>query len=507
MDLSSLAPLIALAVFFVAWPFLRVRLELLKSRLRLSSRSMSLGLAEGLEPHAEYFADLFAPLGLEPLEASFDDENVVASMFFVDAERSVLACVQLGAGTTLQLLGRSVDGTLVTTYVGPGAWGITVPGRRERLALDEDLAEVLAGHREAVGTSCPFGEREAFDLLPALVELGLFRPIDDEWVRPTWRGAHVWANALQRSRVAAAATAGHPWRVGVPPLPVRLRVAFHESTRRHTHFALPSRYRWALGVGTALAFVVLGLVVWPWQVMLALFVVVTIHELGHAVAMVLTGHRDVWVFFLPLLGGFAQGRATRTSVEREAVVLLAGPLPGLFLAWPLLQTHSPTLQALGNAALALNALNLLPAPPLDGGRLMASLLPNRDQVQDSLGVVSAVGLCALAFHWSELLLAVLAIWILHTTYRRGDFTRHLAPFRREATAVRELDEGARLQALHAAVAERGYHDVMSAVSLVEVLDHAAQRSRSPWVTRGVVGAVYLAILALAVYVLAPTLIA
>lgn len=508
MDLSSSAPLIAVFAVVVLWPKLHVRLELLKSRIRASSRGTLRGLEEGLEPHAEYFTQLFAPLGLEPSKAGFDDESAQATLIFVDAERRVIACVQIGAGISLVLLSCTVDDTIVTTYVGPGAWGLTTPRRRERVSLDADLAKALSDHREAVGSARVMDDLDELERFRAdFVEAGLCRPIDDEWLAPTWRGASVWANALQRSRAAILATAGHAWRTGAPPLPARFRVAFQKSLRRHMSRPLPSRYRWVLGGGTAVAFAVLGLVVWPWRVALGLFVVVTVHELGHAAAMVLTGHRDVRVFFLPLLGGLAQGRATRPSVVRDAVVLLAGPLPGLLLAWPLVQADSLTLRVLGTIALVLNALNLLPALPLDGGRLAASVLPARAGVQVAFGALSAVGLGALALYWRDPLFAFLALWIGHTTYQRRGFVRIVATLGSEAIALRDLDTDARLEALHALVAREGIHDVMLAVALVEALDDVAERSRSSLVTRGVVGAVYLAILALAVYVLAPTFIA
>ena len=95
---------------------------------------------------------------------------------------------------------------------------------------------------------------------------------------------------------------------------------------------------------------------------------------------------------LVLLSGFVIGWAKPVPVDPRhfkqplldmALVALAGPVSNFIMAcgWALLIVISPTgmLAAVGQAGITINlvlmVLNLLPIPPLDGGRVLAGLLP------------------------------------------------------------------------------------------------------------------------------------
>lgn len=109
---------------------------------------------------------------------------------------------------------------------------------------------------------------------------------------------------------------------------------------------------------------------------------VLIHELGHAVAARWYGV-EVKQITLWLLGGMAQFEALPRQRGGEAVVAVVGPITSLALAgvlygaWQWGSWNSAALFVLAyltlmNALLAL--FNLLPALPLDGGRVLRSLL-------------------------------------------------------------------------------------------------------------------------------------
>ena len=173
----------------------------------------------------------------------------------------------------------------------------------------------------------------------------------------------------------------------------------------------------AVIVGTAiLSFVAMALV---WDVYFAALIlaVITFHEAGHAVAMRLFGYRDVHVFFVPLLGAMTVGRAVVTTVRDRLLVLLAGPVPGLFLAVVLLaidQTYGPVrmLRQAGLALFVLNALNLLPFTPLDGGRVLEALTRPESIWRLIVHGVSAAGLLAVAAALRDPIVAVLgALWV------------------------------------------------------------------------------------------------
>ena len=106
--------------------------------------------------------------------------------------------------------------------------------------------------------------------------------------------------------------------------------------------------------------------------------VIAFHEAGHAIAMRQFGYRDVNVFFVPLLGALTIGRDTGASVRNRLRVMLAGPVPGLWLAVILLVYqiqfgHVRFLTPLVVALFLINVLNLLPITPFDGGRALELL--------------------------------------------------------------------------------------------------------------------------------------
>jgi Zn-dependent protease len=111
-----------------------------------------------------------------------------------------------------------------------------------------------------------------------------------------------------------------------------------------------------------------------------LYASVLAHELGHA--LVARRHQvGTRAITLHVLGGAAQLETRRVSAEVDAVVSLAGPATNLALAaaslvlalvWP----ARPVL-TLGAINLLLGVLNLVPAFPLDGGRILRAVLVPR----------------------------------------------------------------------------------------------------------------------------------
>lgn len=143
-----------------------------------------------------------------------------------------------------------------------------------------------------------------------------------------------------------------------------------------------------------------------------------LHELGHLLGMKLFGYRDVKMFFIPFLGAAVSGRKHAAAAWQEIVVLLLGPLPGIVLALVLFLTlrptdsQSPLYQAI-SILLSLNAIQLLPLMPLDGGRVMNLLIFRRHPALEVLFKLFAVGgLLLLALVFMSWVLAIVAIFIL-----------------------------------------------------------------------------------------------
>ena len=141
-----------------------------------------------------------------------------------------------------------------------------------------------------------------------------------------------------------------------------------------------------LFVVTLFAFVALGASHWGGRFVGMLVPILFVHELGHYLAMRGFGYRNVRMFFLPMLGAAVSGRSFNVAAWKQAIVTLAGPLPGIVLAIPLgivgLITHRPWMNEAALLALVINGFNLLPILPLDGGRVAQLLLFRRAPMLD-----------------------------------------------------------------------------------------------------------------------------
>jgi Zn-dependent protease len=158
---------------------------------------------------------------------------------------------------------------------------------------------------------------------------------------------------------------------------------------------------------------------------LALLVgVLLFHEAGHYVGMRIFNYQDVRMFFIPFFGAAVSGRNTSVEGYKEAIVLLLGPLPGIVLgigAGIVCMFHdSPILRSATIMLLAINAFNLLPLLPLDGGRLVHLILFSRQRHLEAIfRVITAVllGLGAVALQaWLLLLVAVFMLFGTRLNY-------------------------------------------------------------------------------------------
>jgi Zn-dependent protease len=131
--------------------------------------------------------------------------------------------------------------------------------------------------------------------------------------------------------------------------------------------------------------------IWGWKFAVGFVLLIFVHEMGHVVVLRARGIRAGWPVFLPFLGAFVSMKSMPQSVYQEAESALAGPIAGtaaaLGLGYVAHLDGSGLLRSLAFTGLLLNLFNLLPALPLDGGRVAGALHP----VIWLLGLVGLLG--------------------------------------------------------------------------------------------------------------------
>ncbi|HOZ80164.1 MAG TPA: site-2 protease family protein [Ferruginibacter sp.] len=162
-----------------------------------------------------------------------------------------------------------------------------------------------------------------------------------------------------------------------------------------------------------------------WTVVIALIIVLLIHESGHFIAMKFFGYKGVNMTFVPFVGAYVSGEAMSLSNRNKIIVLLAGPVPGIIMGIILLVLHHQNQQEnfylFAIVFLLQNTFNLLPILPLDGGQFFQALFFNIGRTVQLvfLYVLLALFIFA-AFYWARnqgyLLFALLVAFKINRTH-------------------------------------------------------------------------------------------
>ena len=171
-----------------------------------------------------------------------------------------------------------------------------------------------------------------------------------------------------------------------------------------------------LGVSLIL-FAMVGMFRWEMRELGVLILVLIVHEFGHFLGMNIFGYRDVKMFFIPFFGAAVSGKSLHVAAWKKSIVLLLGPVPGIFIGLVLTivntQVESELLQVAANLFLFINAFNLLPILPLDGGQLVHLLIFCRNRHAEWLfRLVAAVALIGLGWLLSGWFLLILGVGML-----------------------------------------------------------------------------------------------
>jgi Zn-dependent protease len=154
---------------------------------------------------------------------------------------------------------------------------------------------------------------------------------------------------------------------------------------------------------------------WGWAFALGFVLLIFVHEMGHAVALRMEGIPAGAPVFIPFVGAFVAMQGQPRNAGVEARVAMAGPIVGSLAAWAVLAVglalDQRLLVALGHTAVLLNLFNLVPVPPLDGGRIAGAF------TRGFWVIGYTIGLVTLLLTRSPLLLIVLVVG-LFTLVRR-----------------------------------------------------------------------------------------
>ena len=118
-------------------------------------------------------------------------------------------------------------------------------------------------------------------------------------------------------------------------------------------------------------------VMFTFEFALALIGVLVFHEYGHLRAMKKFGIPTKGMYLIPFVGGLAVGDAPRTRWQ-DVYISMMGPVFGLIMTFAFyiiyLITESHFAGLVASTSALINLFNLIPVYPLDGGRVVKSLV-------------------------------------------------------------------------------------------------------------------------------------
>ena len=172
-----------------------------------------------------------------------------------------------------------------------------------------------------------------------------------------------------------------------------------------------------------------------------------IHEYGHAIAAEKLGYKMNKIVLMPY-GAVVNGAIGGLSYKDEVIVALSGPFTNiclcvLFVAlWWLFPETYPYTDVVFLSNLSIAAINLLPAFPLDGGRIISAALslkfPQKKVItaMKISGIIISAGLFALflfsIFNKINLSLLFFALFILIGALKKADQSAYVKMYMRKS---------------------------------------------------------------------------
>jgi len=167
-------------------------------------------------------------------------------------------------------------------------------------------------------------------------------------------------------------------------------------------------------------------ILWTILFVLSVFACVTLHEFGHALAARRYGIKTKHITLLPI-GGVAQLESMPESPKQELIVAIAGPAVNFVIVailYPFVYHQSLEPESLANITpgnflvylftinIVLAVFNLIPAFPMDGGRVLRALLSfsfgraKATRIAATLGQFLAFGFVLLGLFYNPFLVLI-----------------------------------------------------------------------------------------------------
>ncbi|MEK7951880.1 site-2 protease family protein [Luteolibacter soli] len=354
-------------------------------------------------------------------------------------------------GFALRLMTFLADGRVIVTadhpvtHRIPGHWALLQRSFRtieEQLQVHRERVEELrAGMAAILPAAAEIASRLATEeraINEALLTYGDYRTSGETEIRPSLlhapamvlrdlftRLAGLHALSTTKKDIASArkdSTPGEDELSSGGGFKISLEDQIEQDIRRYRKHAdqpLAKKYkrrRAALLLITLVAFTAAFGHDHPQETVAMLLGLIAVHEFGHWLMMKIFGYQRMGRFFVPFVGPIDQGSKPHAPAWQQLAVILAGPLPGLVFGLGVTIASFFTadlpmwLRDLGGLALALNAFQLLPFLPLDGGKAV-DLLIFRDLpiLRPFFTIVSALATFAAGLMVKSRALKVLAI--------------------------------------------------------------------------------------------------
>jgi Zn-dependent protease len=200
----------------------------------------------------------------------------------------------------------------------------------------------------------------------------------------------------------------------------------------------------------AISYSVLGLFFHDWILAAEVMVILYVHESGHYLAMKAFGYRDIQMFYIPFFGAAVSGRKNNATQVERALIALAGPAPGVLVASIFLYQYwnhklspdiPPNVTYIAFWTLVLNAPQLLPFEPLDGGHFFNAVFFSRHpRMETACKLIAAIVflLAGIQWSWALVVLGAMAFFTLGVRHRMSILSRRLREMKLNSAAA--LDE-------------------------------------------------------------------